>query len=280
MRAMSGAGSSRRDRPFHRQMRGPQDVEAVDLGHRGMRDRDLRRGEKRLAQHLAPFGASFWSRSIRRDAPLVEDHGRRRHRPGNRTAPDLVHARDTNKPAARARLHARDRGWSWIMQMPRGFCKNAKKRGAPLPRAAPTGSVEAVSVQTMVAIDRAMASAHANGTGGWQRGETVIVSFQAAPGIACAMRALDPADTGKLDASALPGAGVMTARYGATRRLIPAIVMPGVGRAVIPFIARDDRRADPDAFVSQWPRPRGRAPRPRPRRRRFRHGLGPRRELR
>jgi len=85
-----------------------------------------------------------------------------------------------------------------------------------------------------------MISADAHGTGGGQGRVTVVVPLQTAPGIARALRVLDPAGPRKLDTSALPVAGVMAARCRAMNRLIPAIVIPGLGPAMMPLIARDD----------------------------------------
>jgi len=54
------------------------------------------------------------------------------------------------------------------------------------------------------------------------------------------MRVPDPAGTRKLHAAALPVAGVIAARCGAAQRLIPAIMIQGLGLAVLPLSARDD----------------------------------------
>src|SRR6056297_878057 len=90
--------------------------------------------------------------------------------------------------------------------------RNAKGRGVPLPfTGLLDGSVIAVLVQTAVAVDGAVTPANTHGAGRRKGRMAVVITAQAAPGIARSMTVIDPAGPRQVDPFGVAIARVMAA---------------------------------------------------------------------
>ena len=93
-----GCRIKRHYRAYHRKMAGAQDVQFIDFGDAGMGDGDLGLRMDEVGQPVARPGAQFLGVvQPLGDRVEVQHDGGGRHRPGQRTAPDLVHPRDAQE---------------------------------------------------------------------------------------------------------------------------------------------------------------------------------------
>ena len=89
---MTGTHAQTGHRALHRQMRGAQNVQPVDLINRGMGNANLGASDDLVKQRLSPCRSqSFGIVQSGRDVRRIEDHRRRRDWPGKRAAPNLIH---------------------------------------------------------------------------------------------------------------------------------------------------------------------------------------------
>ena len=106
----AGQDGQRGERPRHGPVGGLADVDAVDVVVRHGGDPDGGGGEDqpRTAPRAPGAVSAFESARPSRQSGRIEDHRRRDHRPGERPAPDLVHAGDERR-SPRGRGGLRDR---------------------------------------------------------------------------------------------------------------------------------------------------------------------------
>src|SRR6056297_1833872 len=127
--------------------------------------------------------------------------------------------------------------------------RNAKGRGAPLPFTGPLdGSVIAVLVQTAVAVDGAVTPANTHGAARRKGRMAVVITAQAAPGIARAMTVIDPAFTGQVDPFGMAIAFVMAAPVTAPAMvtvIVPARDMAAPVPVIVIVVIRDGRADQP-----------------------------------
>lgn len=89
----------RRHRALHRQMGGAQNIQGINLFDRCVGNGRLRAGQDPAFQCLTLFQAQFLGvvQTVR-DRGGIQNHRRRRHRPGQRAAAHLIHSGNSQMP--------------------------------------------------------------------------------------------------------------------------------------------------------------------------------------